>query len=61
MCNTRRYGKSLPRSLPLPPFPNSCSVIGQLSAMEDFIGRGDRSLGRVILRAWQLGATNDAW
>ncbi|PSC72413.1 Radical SAM domain [Micractinium conductrix] len=32
-----------------------------ISAMEDFIGRGDRSIGRVIHRAWQLGATNDVW
>eukprot|EP00898_Chlorokybus_atmophyticus_P001515 jgi/Chlat1/2364/Chrsp17S02639 len=33
----------------------------QISAMEDFIGRGDRSLGRVMRRAWELGATNDGW
>ncbi|GJP85246.1 hypothetical protein CLOP_g15369 [Closterium sp. NIES-67] len=33
----------------------------RLSAMEDFIGRGDRSIGRVIRRAWELGASNDAW
>lgn len=33
----------------------------RLSAMEDFIGRGDRSIGPVIRRAWELGATNDAW
>eukprot|EP00892_Ulva_mutabilis_P006862 jgi/Ulvmu1/4548/UM002_0274.1 len=33
----------------------------RLSAMEDFIARGDRSLGRVLRRAWELGATNDMW
>lgn len=32
-----------------------------LSAMEDFIGRGDRRLGKVIIRAHQLGAGMDAW
>eukprot|EP00178_Gracilaria_changii_P019078 TRINITY_DN55533_c0_g1_i1.p1 TRINITY_DN55533_c0_g1~~TRINITY_DN55533_c0_g1_i1.p1 ORF type:complete len:986 (+),score=107.61 TRINITY_DN55533_c0_g1_i1:523-3480(+) len=32
-----------------------------LSTMEDFIGRGDRRLGRVILRAHELGAGMDAW
>ncbi|CAN8068460.1 unnamed protein product [Agarophyton chilense] len=32
-----------------------------LSAMEDFIGRGDRRLGNVILRAHELGAGMDAW
>ncbi|KAI0561449.1 hypothetical protein FGB62_82g075 [Gracilaria domingensis] len=32
-----------------------------LSCMEDFIGRGDRRLGKVILRAHQLGAGMDAW
>jgi hypothetical protein len=29
--------------------------------MEDFIGRGDRSISPVIKRAWELGATNDGW
>ena len=33
----------------------------RISAMEDFIGRGDRSLGKVVLCAWQLGAGMDAW
>lgn len=33
----------------------------RISAMEDFIGRGDRNLGKVVLRAWQLGAGMDAW
>lgn len=33
----------------------------RISAMEDFIGRGDRRLGAVVRRAWELGATNDAW
>ncbi|CAG9463997.1 unnamed protein product [Pedinophyceae sp. YPF-701] len=33
----------------------------EISAMEDFIGRGDRSIGKVIRRAWEKGATNDAW
>lgn len=32
-----------------------------LSAMEDFIGRGDRRLGKVIMRAHELGAGMDAW
>lgn len=31
------------------------------AAFEDFIGRGDRRIGAVIQRAWELGATNDAW
>lgn len=33
----------------------------RISAMEDFIGRGDRSLGKVLQRAWQLGAGMDSW
>lgn len=33
----------------------------RLSAMEDFLGRGDRSLGVVIRQAWALGAGVDAW
>ncbi len=33
----------------------------RLSAMEDFIGRGDRSLGKVLKRAWELGAGCDSW
>jgi radical SAM-linked protein len=33
----------------------------RISAMEDFIGRGDRSLSPVIRRAWELGAGMDAW
>ncbi|BAU04323.1 TIGR03960 family B12-binding radical SAM protein [Fischerella sp. NIES-3754] len=33
----------------------------RLSAMEDFIGRGDRSLGKVLRRAWELGAGMDSW
>ncbi|MBJ7900100.1 MAG: TIGR03960 family B12-binding radical SAM protein [Cyanobacteria bacterium RI_101] len=33
----------------------------RISAMEDFVGRGDRRLGRVIQRAWELGAGMDAW
>lgn len=32
-----------------------------LSSMEDFIGRGDRRLGKVIIRAHELGAGMDAW
>ena len=32
-----------------------------LSSMEDFIGRGDRRLGRVLIRAHELGAGMDAW
>ncbi|GAB4820873.1 hypothetical protein N2152v2_007919 [Parachlorella kessleri] len=36
------------------------SSIG-LSAMEDFIGRGDRRIAKVIRRAWELGALNDGW
>lgn len=32
-----------------------------LSLMEDFIGRGDRRLGPVMLRAHELGAGMDAW
>jgi radical SAM family uncharacterized protein/radical SAM-linked protein len=33
----------------------------RLSAMEDFIGRGDRRLASVLRRAWELGAGMDAW
>mgnify|MGYP002395743233 CR=1 FL=1 len=33
----------------------------RLSAMEDFIGRGDRRLSKVVRRAWELGAGMDAW
>ncbi len=33
----------------------------RISAMEDFLGRGNRSLGKVIRRAWELGAGMDAW
>ena len=30
-------------------------------ALEAWLSRGDRRLGQVILRAWQLGAKFDAW
>ncbi|GAB1540077.1 TIGR03960 family B12-binding radical SAM protein [Scytonema sp. NUACC21] len=33
----------------------------RISAMEDFVGRGDRTLGRVVRRAWELGAGMDSW
>lgn len=33
----------------------------RISAMEDFIGRGDRRLIPVVKRAWELGAGMDAW
>lgn len=33
----------------------------RISAMEDFIGRGDRVLSTVLRRAWELGAGMDAW
>lgn len=33
----------------------------RISAMEDFVGRGDRRLGKVVRRAWELGAGMDAW
>ncbi|NEO25347.1 MAG: TIGR03960 family B12-binding radical SAM protein [Kamptonema sp. SIO4C4] len=33
----------------------------RFSAMEDFLGRGDRTLAPVIRRAWELGAGMDAW
>jgi radical SAM family uncharacterized protein/radical SAM-linked protein len=33
----------------------------RISAMEDFVGRGDRSLAPVVQRAWELGAGMDAW
>ncbi|MGQ9864807.1 MAG: TIGR03960 family B12-binding radical SAM protein [Pseudanabaenaceae cyanobacterium] len=33
----------------------------RISAMEDFLGRGDRRLGPVIRRAWALGAGMDSW
>lgn len=33
----------------------------RISAMEDFLGRGDRRLSKVIRRAWELGAGMDSW
>lgn len=33
----------------------------RLSAMEDFLGRGDRRLASVIRRAWEQGAGMDSW
>ncbi|BDA40102.1 TIGR03960 family B12-binding radical SAM protein [Candidatus Atelocyanobacterium thalassae] len=33
----------------------------RISRMEDFIGRGDRRLSKVIKRAWELGAGMDSW
>ncbi|MFP4255002.1 MAG: TIGR03960 family B12-binding radical SAM protein [Halothece sp.] len=33
----------------------------RISAMEDFVGRGDRRLVSVVRRAWELGAGMDAW
>jgi radical SAM family uncharacterized protein/radical SAM-linked protein len=33
----------------------------RISAMEDFVGRGDRRLASVIKRAWELGAGMDSW
>ncbi|OLP18804.1 B12-binding domain-containing radical SAM protein [Leptolyngbya sp. 'hensonii'] len=33
----------------------------RISAMEDFVGRGDRRLAAVVQRAWELGAGMDAW
>jgi radical SAM family uncharacterized protein/radical SAM-linked protein len=33
----------------------------RISAMEDFIGRGDRTLSAVVRRAWELGAGMDSW
>ncbi|MEM7556727.1 MAG: TIGR03960 family B12-binding radical SAM protein [Cyanobacteria bacterium P01_A01_bin.84] len=33
----------------------------RISAMEDFIGRGDRTLAPVLQRAWELGAGMDSW
>jgi len=33
----------------------------RISAMEDFVGRGDRRLVPVVRRAWELGAGMDAW
>ncbi len=33
----------------------------RISAMEDFLGRGDRLLAPVIKRAWELGAGMDSW
>jgi len=44
--------------------PGSCKVNYtpfRISAMEDFIGRGDRRLCAVMLKAWENGAQNDAW
>ncbi len=33
----------------------------RISAIEDFIGRGDRKVSEVIANAWHLGAGMDAW
>ncbi|MCG9893204.1 MAG: TIGR03960 family B12-binding radical SAM protein [Thermosynechococcaceae cyanobacterium MS004] len=33
----------------------------RISAMEDFVGRGNRRLAPVIRRAWELGAGMDSW
>jgi radical SAM family uncharacterized protein/radical SAM-linked protein len=33
----------------------------RISAMEDFVGRGDRTLSSVVRRAWELGAGMDSW
>lgn len=33
----------------------------RISRMEDFIGRGDRRLSKIIKRAWELGAGMDSW
>lgn len=33
----------------------------RISAMEDFVGRGDRRLAAVIHAAWKLGAGMDSW
>ena len=33
----------------------------RISAMEDFLGRGDRSLTPVLRRAWELGAHRATW
>jgi radical SAM-linked protein len=33
----------------------------RISAIEDFVGRGDRNLSGVVRRAWELGAGMDAW
>ena len=33
----------------------------RISAMENFVGRGDRRLAAVVRRAWELGAGMDAW
>ncbi|AFY43291.1 TIGR03960 family B12-binding radical SAM protein [Nostoc sp. PCC 7107] len=33
----------------------------RISAMEDFVGRSDRTLGKVLRRAWELGAGMDSW
>jgi len=33
----------------------------RISAMEDFLGRGDRRLASVIKRAWENGAGMDSW
>ena len=33
----------------------------RISAMEDFVGRGDRNLSRVVRKAWEFGAGMDSW
>lgn len=33
----------------------------RISAIEDFVGRGDRRLSAVVRKAWELGAGMDSW
>ena len=33
----------------------------QLSSLEGVVARGDRRVGKVIVRAWELGAKFDSW
>lgn len=57
----RRKQKMLKKSLRSSPDVKLSMTDPMLSAMEDFIGRGDRRLGVVIIRAHELGAGMDAW
>lgn len=33
----------------------------KISQMENFIARGDRRIGQVMRRAWEMGTSNDTW
>ena len=56
-----RRGKLLKDALAKVPNVKSNWTSIRISAMEDFIGRGDRSLCDVVRRSWELGAHKATW